>query len=210
MHAIGDKAFNQATKALKAALDDFPRDNHRHTIIHACLPTMKGLSICEKYKINIAMQTSFINWAQEPDSYLNQILGEERLLRLNPTKQFFDLGLVVGAGSDAPCTDPDPIVWIDRAVNNPNKSQAITIKQALRMCTYNGYYISFDEKERGSLEVGKIADMVILSDNPYSIATENIKNLKVERTILNGKEYKNQKQSFIVSLIKGIFSKKKI
>ena len=210
MHAIGDKAFNQATKALKAALDDFPRDNHRHTIIHACLPTKEGLSICKKYKINIAMQTSFINWAQEPDSYLNQILVEERLMRLNPTKQFFDLGLVVGAGSDAPCTDPDPIVWIDRAVNNPNKSEAITIKQALRMCTYNGYYISFDEKERGSLEVGKIADMVILSNNPYSIASEDIKNLKVEQTILNGKEYKNQKQSFIVSLIKGIFSKKKI
>ena len=78
------------------------------------------------------------------------------------------------------------------------------------MCTYNGYYISFDEKERGSLEVGKIADMVILSNNPYSIASEDIKNLKVEQTILNGKEYKNQKQSFIVSLIKGIFSKKKI
>ena len=45
MHAIGDRAFNQATRALKAALDDYPREDHRHTIIHACLPTEEGIEI---------------------------------------------------------------------------------------------------------------------------------------------------------------------
>ena len=48
MHAIGDRAFNQATRALKAALDDYPREDHRHTIIHACLPTEEGIEICQK------------------------------------------------------------------------------------------------------------------------------------------------------------------
>lgn len=47
MHAIGDRAFNQATRALKAALDDYPREDHRHTIIHACLPTEEGIEICK-------------------------------------------------------------------------------------------------------------------------------------------------------------------
>ena len=75
MHAIGDAAFDQATRALKAALDDYPREDHRHAIIHACLPTKEGLDICEKYHILLPIQTAFINWPQEPDSYLESILG---------------------------------------------------------------------------------------------------------------------------------------
>ena len=50
-----------------------------------------------------------------------------------------------------------------------NQSQAVSVQEALRMCTYNGYYVTFDEKERGSLEAGKIADMVVLSDDLYSV-----------------------------------------
>lgn len=75
MHAIGDRAFNQATRALKAALDDYPREDHRHTIIHACLPTEEGIEICKKYNISLSVQTAFIDWRQEPDEYLKEILG---------------------------------------------------------------------------------------------------------------------------------------
>ena len=69
MHAIGDKAFEQATKALKVALDDYPRDDHRHGIIHACLPTKEGIDICAKYHINLLMQSAFDNWRQEPPEW---------------------------------------------------------------------------------------------------------------------------------------------
>ena len=68
------------------------------------------------------------------------------------------------------------------------------------MCTYNGYYTTFDEKERGSLEEGKIADMVILSDNPYEMPKENLMDLKVEKLILSGEDYKPQTIEFEVSL----------
>lgn len=190
MHAIGDKAFDQACRALKAALDDYPRKDHRHGIIHCCLPTEEGMKICSEYHIQIPMQIAFDNWKQEPLEYIEVILGKERNERLNPVRTFMDLGCVVSFGSDGPCTEPDPIVWLYKAVNHSNPSQSVNIREALRMCTYNGYWATFDEKERGSLEVGKCADMVILSEDPYSMKKEDLLNLKVEKLLINGKEYK--------------------
>ena len=209
MHAIGDKAFDQATRCLKAALDDFPRKDHRHGIIHDCLPTPEGIKICADYNIAMPVQSAFINWKQEPDEYLESIMGKERTAALNPIKTFVDNGIVVGLGSDAPCTSPNPIVWIDRCVNNPNKGQRVSIQQALRMATWNGYYIAFDEKERGSLEPGKVADMVILSANPYDIPAEDIKNLKVEQLLLAGKPYQSAQEGVLKAAARGLCSKNK-
>ena len=188
MHAIGDRAFDQATRALKAALDDYPREDHRHGIIHACLPTEEGMKICADYNIQLPMQIAFDNWRQEPPEYTCELLGEERNSRLNPVKSFMDKGCVVSFGSDGPCTDPNPVVWLYKAVNHSNPSESVTIQQALRMSTYNGYWVTFDEKERGSLEPGKIADMVILSDNPYTMPAPDLLNLRIEKTILGGKD----------------------
>lgn len=186
MHAIGDRAFDQACKALKAALDDYPRDDHRHGIIHGCLPTESGMEICEKYHIQLPMQIAFDDWRQEPIEYTGKLLGKERSSQLNPIKSFSDRGCIVSFGSDGPCTDPEPIVWLDKAVNHSNPAEAVSIQQALRMSTYNGYWTAFDEKDRGSLEVGKIADMVILSANPYSIEKSLLGSLRVDAVYLSG------------------------
>lgn len=207
MHAIGDKAFEQATKALKTALDDFPRENHRHGIIHACLPTKEGIDICANYHINLLMQSAFDNWRQEPPEYTESILGKERNAQLNPVKTFVEKGCVVGQGSDAPCTNPDPIDWLYRACNHTNPSQSVSAYEALRMLTYNGCFATFDEKERGTLEVGKIADMVILSENPYELKPQELRKLKVEQLILSGKEYKPQNQSLVSVVWNGLTNK---
>ena len=209
MHAIGDKAFEQATKALKAALDDYPRENHRHGIIHACLPTKEGVDICAKYHINLLMQSAFDNWRQEPPEYTESILGKERNARLNPVKTFVEKGCIVGQGSDAPCTNPDPIDWLYRACNHTNPSQSVDVYTALRMLTYNGCYQTFDEKDRGTLEVGKIADMVVLSENPYEVSAKDLRRIKVEKLILSGEEYKSQSQSLASVIWKGISNNQK-
>ena len=209
MHAIGDAAFDQATRALKAALDDFPREDHRHGIIHDCLPTEEGIRICKDYHIQMPIQTSFINWPQEPDAYLEKILGADRNRRLNPVGDFVGNGIVVSAGSDAPCTDPDPMLWIHNAVNHPVEGQSISVYEALRMCTYNGYYATFDEKERGSLEEGKIADMVILSHNPYGVAKEELRTIETEQLLLAGKPYQKQTKSVPGLILSGMLSKGK-
>ena len=204
MHAIGDKAFDQAARALKAALDDTPRDDHRHGIIHACLPTKEGMEICRQYQIHVPMQIAFDNWRQEPSSYTGELLGAERNSRLNPVRSFSELGCTVSFGSDAPCTEPDPIVWLYKAVNHSNPEQAVSIEDALRMATYNGYWASFDEKDRGSLEPGKIADMVILSENPYVMQNDRIQDLRVEKLILKGKDNEPQTQNVAAVVAKGL------
>ena len=209
MHAIGDKAFDQASKALKAALDDYPREDHRHGIIHSCMITKEGLDICKKYYIQLPVQSAFIDWKQEPTEYLESILSKERVKNLNPLKTFIDEGITISFGSDGPCTNPDPIDWLDKAVNNENIEQRISIQQALRCVCYNGYYTTFDEDKRGSLEENKICDMVILSNNPYTIDPKNIRNLKVEQLYLSGKPYQSCKENILKTMVRGLFSKNK-
>lgn len=119
------------------------------------------------------MQTSFIDWPQEPDAYLESILGK-RAASLNPLRTMREKGIVLSAGSDAPCIDPDPILWMHRACNHSNPEETISVQEALRMCTYNGSWVTFDEAERGSLEVGKRADMVVLSGDPYTTPCEKL------------------------------------
>lgn len=210
LHAIGDKAFDQAARSLKAALDDYPRGDHRHGIIHACLPTREGLEICSQYGIQFPMQTSFISWPQEPDEFLASILGHDRADKLNPLREYWDAGIVLSAGSDAPCTEPDPILWMYRACNHSSSEQSLTIKEALRMCTFNGAWASFDEAQRGSLEPGKVADMVVLSENPYSMVPSELSRLKVEKLYLQGRPYESQRQSFVAAIVKGLVSGAKI
>ena len=186
IHAIGDAAFQQATRALKAALDDYPREDHRHTIIHACLPTEEGIRICRDYKIAIAIQSAFIDWPNEPDEYLEALLGD-RAAKINPFKTYADNGIIQALGSDGPCTDPLPMVWVHKACNNG--AESLTVEQALKMATYNTYWMSFDEQERGSLETGKIADMVILSANPYTTDVTKLDTIAVEQLLLQGQPY---------------------
>ena len=114
---------------------------------------------------------------------------------------------MVSFGSDAPCTDPDPIQWIHRAVNHSNPEERITVQQALRMATYNGAYTTFGEKERGSLEVGKVADMVILSDNPYTVDSDKIADIEVEELLLAGKPYESAVTPLGKCILNGLFSK---
>lgn len=204
IHAIGDAAFEQATRALKVALDDYPREDHRHTIIHACLPTEEGIKICEEYKIALAIQSAFIDWPNEPNEYLEEILGE-RAAKLNPFKTFADHGIVQAVGSDGPCTDPDPIIWMHKACNNGE--QSLSVQQALKMCTYNTYWMSFDEEERGSLEEGKVADMVILSGNPYEVETDKLDTLKVEELLIQGKPYQKISQNPVMQVLRGMRGK---
>ena len=204
VHAIGDAAFDQAARALKAALDDCPRTDHRHAIIHDCLPTAEGLNICREYGIFMPVQSAFIKWPQEPEEYLTKLLGKERAERLNPLRDFEEAGIVLSAGSDGPCTDPDPIDWIYQACNHSNPAQSLSVREALKMCTYNGYYTTFDEKERGSLEAGKIADMVILSESPYDVPVEELKRIRVEQLLLGGEPYKGLKKNPIAQILSGM------
>ena len=189
MHAIGDAAFDQAVTAIEAALKDRPRPDHRHGIIHACLPTEEGLRKCAGLGIQIPLQPAFLHWELEPAEFVRSLLGK-RAEGLLPLRKMTDMGIVLSGGSDAPCTLPDPIAGIHAACNHPIPEQSLTIPDALKLFTWNAAWTTFDEKERGSLETGKIADMAILNRNPLAMKPAELLGLKVEELLLKGEPYR--------------------
>ena len=205
MHAIGDAAFDQASRAISSALKDFPREDHRHGIIHACLPTDRGMDLCAEYGIQIPVQPAFIDWKQEPTEYLESILGK-REAKLNPLKTFLDRGILISGGSDAPVTAPDALAGICKACNHTQPEEALSIPDALKVFTLNGCKAAFDDKERGTLTPGKIADMTVLSANPYACTPETLSSLKVEGMFYRGEKYTPGNKPPISTLIKGLCS----
>ncbi|MHB9096608.1 MAG: amidohydrolase [Syntrophales bacterium] len=204
MHAIGDAAFDQAVMAIEAALKDFPREDHRHGIIHACLPSGEGLQKCAALGIQIPLQPAFLQWNLEPLEFLEKILGD-RAGAISPLRTMADMGIAMSGGSDAPCTLPDPIFGIHAACNHYVAGQSLTIQEALKMFTYNAAWTTFDEKERGSLEAGKIADMVILNKNPLAMKPGELLGLKVDKLLLSGREYKRG-QGILSLLARGLLT----
>lgn len=209
MHAIGDAAFEQGTKTLKKVLDAYPRKDHRHGLIHCSLITEEGIKICKDYGIQILAQPAFIDMSLKSFDFMYSALGT-RIYDAEPHNLFLENGIMLSAGSDAPVTEPDPIEWIYKACNNPNTAHRLTLSEAIRISTYNGSYAAFDEKERGSLEAGKIADMVILNNNPYALHTEDLNTLTVESTILGGKPYEPRKKNIFLTILKGMLKKGKV
>ncbi|MCP3952789.1 MAG: amidohydrolase [Desulfobacterales bacterium] len=189
MHAIGDAAVTRAVNAIEAALLDFPRDDHRHTIIHACIIQPDDLQKIAALGIGITLQPAFLISPLEPVEYLHEILGP-RVKESSPLQSILDAGIPLSGGSDAPVTHPDPIEGIYGACNHPyDPDQSVSITAALKMYTYGVAWTTFDEKERGSLEKGKIADMIILNQDPLALDPKDLRALKVETLFLSGQEY---------------------
>ncbi|MEI7590609.1 MAG: amidohydrolase [Deltaproteobacteria bacterium] len=190
LHAIGDAAVEQALQAYEFALNDYPREDHRHIIIHAFLMTENQIERTGKMGIHISTQPALISWAQEPMEYIETLLGTrtQNMLNLNKMLQH---NITIAAGSDAPCSLPDPMFSIYAACKHPIDGYGISVLDALKMHTNWGAKLSFDEKERGTLTVGKCADFVLLDKNPLTTAIAEIPNITIEKFYLNGNEYRD-------------------
>ena len=189
MHVIGDAAVSQGVRALEAALLDFPREDHRHILIHACLIQPDDLKKIAELNIGITLQPGFLISPLEPVEYLTEILGD-RVKGSSPLRSILEAGIHLSGGSDAAATHPDPIEGIYGACNHPyDPEQSLSIMEALKMYTYEIAWGGFDENERGSLEPGKIADMVILNQDPLALDPQDLLSLKVDTLYLGGQEY---------------------
>jgi hypothetical protein len=191
MHVIGDAAIEQALTAFELALNDFPRKDHRHIMIHADLMNNETIEKAAKLGLCVALQTPFLHWRQEPMEYLKHILGD-RIKNLIPLKSMLDAGLVIASGSDAPCTLPDPIASIYAACNHPNFQESVPVLDALRMHTSTCAKLSFDENKRGTLTDGKLADFVVLDQNPLQVPVQKLNSVKIEALYLKGEKYDGQ------------------
>ncbi|MBR5636461.1 MAG: amidohydrolase family protein [Pseudobutyrivibrio sp.] len=205
LHAVGDAAFEQAANAISMALEDYPRYDHRHIILHGSLPTERGLKICAKYNIMISVKPSLLSNINGFKEYVESILSEERVKGINPLRKITDMGIKICFNSDAPASDPNPIAWIHDVCNNPNQEQSVSVYEALRMATINGAFSCFDEKERGTLEMGKSCDLVVLDKNPYEVPVEELKTINVSELYLKGKPYKRSRTGSMATMLRGMF-----
>ena len=186
IHTIGDKANRIVVNLYKKLLKEFPKQDHRHRIEHASTLTPDIIKDMAELGLIASCQPPFIN---SEYTWLEKRLGKERCKFAYPIKSLINEGVIVASGSDCPVEDPDVIKGLHALVtrNGFIPEEQISIMDALKTYTINGAYAAFEENIKGSIEVGKLADFVILDRNPLEIPPEEIKNIKVLETIVRGK-----------------------
>jgi predicted amidohydrolase YtcJ len=191
IHCVEPGTVAAAIAVLEYIGSHSPITERRHRLEHVseCPPEL--LKRLERLKAMVVTQPVFIY--HNGDRYLSTVSPERRRW-LYRVKSFHDVGLKVAASSDAPVAPDNPLLGIYAAVTRRAKSgqqllpeEAVSAQQALAMYTANAAYASFEEAIKGSIAEGRLADMVVLSDDPLAVPVEAIKDIKVEMTIVGGK-----------------------
>ncbi len=182
-HAIGDRANRTVLQAYGAVLNG-PNDA-RFRVEHAQVVALEDIPLFARYSIIASMQPahaiSDMRWAE-------QRLGPERILGAYAWRKFLALGVPVASGSDFPVEQPDPLRGFYAAVTRAGwfPDQSMTREEALRSWTLTGAFAAFEEKTKGSLEPGKLADFVMLSRDIMTVPPPDILTTHVTMTVLNG------------------------
>jgi len=190
IHAVSDSTINAILDAFERAQVRLPRRDSRHRLEHCaeCPPDILDRVI--ETGVVVATQPSFVYYSGE--RYLATVEGE-KLPWLYRIKSLLDNGVTVAASSDSPIVPPSPLVGIQAAVTRRAASgqrllptERVTPEQALGLYTTGAAFASFDEDVKGSLTPGKLADIVLLSDDPTAVPPEEIKDIRVLKTIIGG------------------------
>jgi predicted amidohydrolase YtcJ len=191
IHAIGDAAIAMTVDAFDQVLQAYPRNDHRDYLCHfTVLPPVRTMEIMAKDKIHIAQQPNF---TYNLEGRYSENLEGNRLATNNsistPVKKY---GLFMAFGSDN--LPIGPMVGLYAAVTRKGESgkvygpgEAVSIKEAITMYTRHSAFLTREEKIKGSLETGKVADMIVLPEDLLNASPEKILNMKVDMTIIGGK-----------------------
>ncbi len=190
IHAIGDAAIAMTVDAYHTVLHDYPRKDHRHYLCHfTVLPPEKTMQLMAQDKILIAQQPNFTYNLE--GRYVETLEGQ-RLATNNSIATPIKHGIYMAFGSDN--LPIGPMVGLYAAVTRKGESgkvygpgEAVSIKHAITMYTRNGAFLTREEKLKGTLEVGKLADMIVLPEDPLRIPAEKLLALKVDMTIVGGR-----------------------
>jgi predicted amidohydrolase YtcJ len=184
VHAIGDRAIESVLKAFSKVLKEAPRRNHRHRIEHFSVLNRKLIESMKRLGLVASVQPHFII----SDFWVTDRLGEARARWVYPFKTLIHEGLVVASGSDCPVEPIGPLLGIWAAVTRKGSpEESLTLEEAVKTYTLKAAYASFEEDVKGSIKVGKFADLTILSEDLSEIPPEKIKDVAVETVIVNGK-----------------------
>jgi predicted amidohydrolase YtcJ len=189
-HAIGDRAIDLALDAFAAAAGKHPRSDPRHRIEHFAAARPDQVRRAAELGVLAVGQGRF---ATELGDGMLAAVGPERHSWLYRQRSLLDAGLVLPGSSDRPVAAGAPLLGIHDMVNRRtatgapfNAAEAITVEEALRAYTWGSAYASKAEHVKGSIEVGKLADFAVLSEDPSAVSPGRIAGLEVLATIIDG------------------------
>lgn len=181
VHAIGDRAISTVLDAFENASER--SEELRHRIEHAEMLWDEYIKRIRDLGLVLSIQPNFAYKWSQPSEMNEKRLGEERLAKCDPYWDIQRALIKMAFGSDN--VPMSPLYGIHSAVNHPILEQRISTYNALQSYTMYGAYASRDEKRSGSFEEGKLADFVVLSENPLD--SKNIKDIDVKMTVVGGK-----------------------
>ena len=187
IHAMGDKAVDTALTVIEQISRQPKGEPVRFRIEQAAVLNQALVERLKKQDVVVSVQpkviaTEFSVWSA------TERLGAKRAKWLHPLKSLLKEGVKVAGGSDCPMEPLNPFLGIQEAVLRAYfTEQRLSVDEALHMYTIDAAYCSGEEKIKGSIEVGKLADLTVLSDDPLDIDTNKIKEINAEMTIINGK-----------------------
>jgi predicted amidohydrolase YtcJ len=190
-HAIGDRANRDVLDAYASALGG--KNDRRFRVEHAQVVAPGDFDLFARYSVIASIQsthaTSDMRWAEAR-------LGPKRVTGAYAWRRFLSLGIAVANGSDFPVEDPNPLWGFYAAVTRQDHDahpeggwfpdQRMTREEALKSWTLGGAYAAFEEKAKGSLEPGKLADFVLLSRDIMKVPPAEILKTEVRMTVLGG------------------------
>ncbi|UQX89557.1 amidohydrolase [Jatrophihabitans telluris] len=194
-HALGDGAVRSALDALQALRESGTDGTNRHHLAH--LQVVHPDDIARFAEVGAAANLQAL-WAahdDQVDELVIPFLGPERDAMQYPFRSLVDAGTRIGAGSDWPVSDANPIAAIHTAVNRNHRGslkpdfhpeQRLTLAQMWRAYTSGSAYLNHAEDRTGTIEVGKQADLVVLDRDPFAAPTEEIADARVVTTYLDG------------------------
>jgi predicted amidohydrolase YtcJ len=186
IHAVGDKAVDAALKIIEEISGETPQKEMYSRIEQAAVLNEDLIKRIKKQKVIVSVQpcvvaSEFSVWSAA------EHLGLERAKWLFPIKTLLKEGVKVIGGSDCPMEPLEPLLGVQTAViRQVFPGERVTVKEALRMYTVDAAYSSSEENLKGSVETGKLADLVVLSRDPCSVPLSEIGSIWVELTVVGG------------------------
>jgi predicted amidohydrolase YtcJ len=189
VHSNGDREIDMVLTAFERAKASHPRTDARHRIEHASVATPPLLQRARRLGLVLALHSYIYEHGDKMEPY-----GAYRWGLMHPNRSALDLGIPVAGTSDWPVSAADPLLRIQDLVTRRSAEgkvygpqQIISPEEAIAVWTLGSAYASFEETLKGSIERGKLADFVVLSEDPTRVSSDSIRGVKVESTYIGGK-----------------------
>lgn len=193
IHAIGDGILDCVLDAYEKALAHNPRADHRHGIVHCQITRPDQIERLQKLQLHVYAQSIFLDY----DTHIvHARVGGTLAASSYAAKTLLEKGISLSNGSDAPVEEPVALRGIECAVTRRSiesedapyrPEESLSVREALDSFTKGGAFASFEEGQKGCIREGMLADFVVLSENPFHVAKNDIHKISVLETYLDGK-----------------------